>query len=75
MDKEELLEIANVVSAVFLLDQDVEIGEIIKRLKLIGRIIRKGASKEQQQVFKGWLINRVLGIRWSLSMTTGQITD
>ncbi len=30
----------------FLLDQDIEIGEIIERLKLIGRIIRSGASKE-----------------------------
>ncbi|WP_411680060.1 Rpn family recombination-promoting nuclease/putative transposase [Clostridium thailandense] len=57
MDKNELLEIANVVSAVFLLDQDIEIGEIIERLKLIGRIVRSGASKEQQQVFKGWVIN------------------
>ncbi len=57
MDKEELLEIANVISSVFLLDQDVEIEEIIKRLNLIGRIIRKSTSKEQQQVFKGWFIN------------------
>jgi predicted transposase/invertase (TIGR01784 family) len=57
MDKKELIEIANVISAIFLLDQDVEIEEIIKRLKLIGRIIRKNGSKEQQQVFKGWIIN------------------
>ncbi len=57
MDKEELIEIANVVSSVFLLDQDVEVDEIIKRLKTIGRIIRKSATKEQEKVFRGWLMN------------------
>ncbi|QEK11324.1 Rpn family recombination-promoting nuclease/putative transposase [Crassaminicella thermophila] len=57
MDKEELLKIANVVSSVFLLDQDVEIEEIIKRLKLIGRIIRSNATKEQEKSFRSWLLN------------------
>ncbi|WP_255547782.1 Rpn family recombination-promoting nuclease/putative transposase [Crassaminicella indica] len=57
MDKEELFNIANVVSSVFLLDQDVEIEEIIKRLKLIGRIIRSSATKEQEKSFRSWLLN------------------
>lgn len=34
MEKEELIEIANVVSSVFLLDQKVEDKEIVDRLKL-----------------------------------------
>ncbi|SHH42523.1 Rpn family recombination-promoting nuclease/putative transposase [Tepidibacter thalassicus] len=57
MEKEELIEIANVISAIFLLDQNVEIEEIIKRLKLVGKIIKKGATKEQEKVFKNWIIN------------------
>ncbi len=57
MEKEELLEIANVVSSIFLLDQDVEIDEIVDRLKLIGRIIRNSATKEQEKSFRNWIIN------------------
>ncbi|MCT4618363.1 MAG: Rpn family recombination-promoting nuclease/putative transposase, partial [Marinisporobacter sp.] len=57
MKEEELLEIANLVSSIFLLDQDVAIEEILKRLKLIGRILRKKESKEQIQVFNRWMIN------------------
>jgi predicted transposase/invertase (TIGR01784 family) len=57
MEKEELIKIANVVSSIFLLDQDVEIEEIIKRLKLIGRIIKNNVTKEQEQSFKSWIIN------------------
>ncbi|MDK2800377.1 MAG: hypothetical protein PWQ70_1996 [Clostridiales bacterium] len=57
MEKEELIKIANVVSSIFLLDQDVEIEEIIKRLKLIGRIIKNNVTKEQEQSFKNWIIN------------------
>ncbi|MCT4621595.1 MAG: Rpn family recombination-promoting nuclease/putative transposase, partial [Marinisporobacter sp.] len=55
--KEELLEIANLVSSIFLLDQDVAIEEILKRLKLIGRILGKKGSKEQIEVFNRWMIN------------------
>jgi hypothetical protein len=36
MNKGELIEIANVVSAVFLLDQDIEVEEIIKRFNFRG---------------------------------------
>ncbi|AJA46777.1 putative transposase [Clostridium pasteurianum DSM 525 = ATCC 6013] len=57
MEKEELLEIANIVSAVFLLDQNVNDIEIVDRLKLVGRILRKDSSKEQQKIFKAWLVN------------------
>ncbi|MCT4604497.1 MAG: Rpn family recombination-promoting nuclease/putative transposase [Marinisporobacter sp.] len=57
MKEEELLEIANLVSSIFLLDQDVAIEEILKRLKLIGRILGKKGSKEQIQVFNRWMIN------------------
>lgn len=57
MEKAELLEIANIVSTVFLLDQNVEDKEIVDRLKLVGRILRKDSSKEQQQIFKAWLVN------------------
>ncbi|MCT4604495.1 MAG: transposase, partial [Marinisporobacter sp.] len=55
--EEELLEIANLVSSIFLLDQDVAIEEILKRLKLIGRILGKKGSKEQIEVFNRWMIN------------------
>ncbi|MCT4507863.1 MAG: Rpn family recombination-promoting nuclease/putative transposase [Tepidibacter sp.] len=44
MDKEELIEIANVISSIFLLDQNVEVYEIINRLKIIGKIVKKGYS-------------------------------
>ncbi|WP_425448399.1 Rpn family recombination-promoting nuclease/putative transposase [Dethiothermospora halolimnae] len=57
MEKEELLEIANIVSSVFLLDQDIEVKEIVKRLKLIGRLVRKGPTKEQRKTFNSWLKN------------------
>ncbi|WP_308463416.1 Rpn family recombination-promoting nuclease/putative transposase [Clostridium pasteurianum] len=57
MEKEELLEIANIVSTVFLLDQNVNDIEIVDRLKLVGRILRKDSSKEQQKIFKAWLVN------------------
>ncbi|WP_099190480.1 Rpn family recombination-promoting nuclease/putative transposase [Tepidibacter mesophilus] len=57
MDKEELIEIANVVSSIFLLDQNVEVDEIINRLKIIGKIIKKGATKEQEKAFRSWIIN------------------
>lgn len=57
MEKEELLEIANVISSVFLLDQKVEDKEIVDRLKLVGRILRKNPSKEQQKILRAWIIN------------------
>lgn len=57
MEKEELLEIANIVSTVFLLDQNVNDREIVDRLKLVGRILRKDSSKEQRKIFKSWLVN------------------
>ncbi|QZY53889.1 Rpn family recombination-promoting nuclease/putative transposase [Crassaminicella profunda] len=57
MKEEELLEIANLVSSIFLLDQDVAIEEILKRLKLIGRILGKKGSKEQIQIFNRWMMN------------------
>ena len=57
MEKKELIEIANIVSSVFLLDQDVEVKEVVKRLKLIGRLIRKGPTKEQKETFNRWLKN------------------
>ncbi|RKD21927.1 conserved hypothetical protein (putative transposase or invertase) [Caminicella sporogenes DSM 14501] len=57
MEKEELIKIANVVSSIFLLDQDVEIEEIINRLKIIGKIIKNKVTKEQEESFKRWIIN------------------
>ncbi len=57
MDKNELIDIANVISSVFLLDQKVEIEELINRLKLVGKFIKSKASKEQEKVFKGWILN------------------
>lgn len=57
MEKEQLIEIANVVSSVFLLDQKVEDKEIVDRLKLVGRILRQNTSKEQQKIFRAWIIN------------------
>lgn len=57
MDKNELIDIANVISSVFLLDQKVEIEELVKRLKLVGNLIKNKASKEQEKVFKGWILN------------------
>ncbi|MCT4619087.1 MAG: Rpn family recombination-promoting nuclease/putative transposase [Marinisporobacter sp.] len=57
MKEGELLDIANLISSVFLLDQDRGKEEIIQRLKLIGKYIRKCVDKEQEKVFKNWLIN------------------
>ena len=57
MKESELIEIANVVSSIFLLDQDVEISEIVKRLKIIGKLIRNNVTKEQQKSLRDWLIN------------------
>ncbi|MCT4595915.1 MAG: Rpn family recombination-promoting nuclease/putative transposase [Anaeromicrobium sp.] len=57
MEKDKLLEIANIISAVFLIDQHIEYEEIVTRLELIGRIIRKNATKEQLQVFRNWIVN------------------
>ncbi|MCY6485487.1 Rpn family recombination-promoting nuclease/putative transposase [Clostridium aestuarii] len=57
MDKNELIDIANVISSVFLLDQKVEIEELVNRLKLVGKFIKSKASKEQEKVFKGWILN------------------
>lgn len=47
----------SIVSTVFLLDQNVNDIEIVDRLKLVGRILRKYSSKEQQKIFKAWLVN------------------
>lgn len=57
MEKEELIEISNVVNSVFLLDQKVEDKEIVDQLKLVGRILRQNSSKEQQKIFRAWIIN------------------
>lgn len=57
MEETELLDIANVVSSIFLLDQDVEVETIIKRLKLIGRLLQNKATEEQLKILKSWLIN------------------
>ncbi|WIF96102.1 hypothetical protein [Caminicella sporogenes] len=40
-----------------MLDQDVEIEEIINRLKIIGKIIKNKVTKEQEESFKRWIIN------------------
>lgn len=63
MDKEELVEIANVVSSVFLLDQDMNVAEIANRLKLVGKIMRKTTTSEQKKIFNKWVFN-VLGNRF-----------
>jgi len=53
--EEELINIANLVSAVFLMDQDMDIKELKNRLRsLIG--ILKETSAEQFEGFKKWLI-------------------
>lgn len=63
MDKEELVEIANVVSSVFLLDQDMDVSEIANRLKLVGKIMRRTTTSEQKKIFNKWVFN-VLGNRF-----------
>ena len=57
IDKEELVEIADLVSVIFLLDQDIEIEEIIERLRFIGKLLSRKASKEQIKIFRSWIIN------------------
>lgn len=57
MDEEELMKISTIISAVFSLDQsDVEIEEIVKRLKKIGSLINRKSSKDQFILFKDWVV-------------------
>lgn len=51
---EELYDISNLVSAVFLLDQEMDEKELIRRLKKLIYILKK-TSPEQFNVFKQWL--------------------
>lgn len=55
---EELYNVSNLVSAVFLLDQEMNEEELIRRLRKIIYILRK-ISPEQFSVFKQWLKNIV----------------
>ncbi|HBJ2623327.1 Rpn family recombination-promoting nuclease/putative transposase [Clostridium botulinum] len=55
---DELLNISNMISAVFLLDQEIDEQELMKRLKKIIYILKK-VSPEQFSVFKKWLKNIV----------------
>jgi hypothetical protein len=57
MKEEELMEVSSLISAVFSLDQsDMEIDEIIKRLKRIGKFINRKSTTEQFILFKDWII-------------------
>ena len=51
---EELYSISNLVSAVFLLDQEMDEKELIRRLRKLIYILKK-ISPEQFSVFKQWL--------------------
>ncbi|GAA0077113.1 Rpn family recombination-promoting nuclease/putative transposase [Clostridium sp. CTA-5] len=55
---DELLNISNMISAVFLLDQEIDEEELIRRLKKMIYILKK-VSPEQFSVFKQWLKNIV----------------
>lgn len=55
---DELLNISNMISAVFLLDQEIDEQELMRRLKKIIYILKK-ISPEQFSVFKKWLKNIV----------------
>lgn len=55
---EELLDMSNLVSAIFLLDQEMSEEKLIRRLKKIIYILKK-ISPEQFSVFKQWLRNIV----------------
>lgn len=53
-NESELLEVANLVSAVFLLDQDVDERQLIRRLRKIVYILKR-IKPEQFDIFKQWL--------------------
>ena len=57
-DDEELLNMSNLVSAIFLLDQEMNEEELIRRLRKIIYVLKK-ISPEQFNVFKQWLKNIV----------------
>ena len=57
-DDEELLNMSNLVSAIFLLDQEMNEEELIRRLRKIIYVLKK-ISPEQFSVFKQWLKNIV----------------
>ncbi len=68
MNSDELLEISSIISSVFSLDQaDIDDEEIIKRLKLIGRVIKRKSSIEQIKLFKNWIVG-ILKNRYSDEM-------
>ncbi|WMJ82291.1 Rpn family recombination-promoting nuclease/putative transposase [Clostridium sp. MB40-C1] len=53
-DKEDLLEIANMVSLVFLLEQNISKEELVKRLRSSAFVLKR-IKPEQFDVFKKWL--------------------
>ncbi|NAS20044.1 transposase, partial [Clostridium butyricum] len=57
-DDEELINMSNLVSAIFLLDQEMNEEELIRRLRKIIYVLKK-ISPEQFSVFKQWLKNIV----------------
>ena len=57
-DDDELINMSNLVSAIFLLDQEMNEEELIRRLRKIIYVLKK-ISPEQFNVFKQWLKNIV----------------
>ncbi|MDU5724335.1 MAG: Rpn family recombination-promoting nuclease/putative transposase, partial [Clostridium butyricum] len=57
-DDDELINMSNLVSAIFLLDQEMNEEELIRRLRKIIYVLKK-ISPEQFSVFKQWLKNIV----------------
>ena len=57
-EDEELINMSNLVSAIFLLDQEMNEEELIRRLRKIIYVLKK-ISPEQFSVFKQWLKNIV----------------
>lgn len=65
MNGQELLEISTLISSVFSLDQsEIDDEEIIRRLKVIGKVLNRKSSNEQLKLFKNWIIG-ILRNRYS----------
>jgi Uncharacterized conserved protein len=55
-EKEELMELGNITSAIFLLDQKVDIHEFVSRLRDIA-LYFKNLTEEEKMILKHWLRN------------------